>query len=297
VPEIYPRLGVATWADEPEPHPDDRRMLDALPSSVEVTSCAWDDPEAPWASCDAVLIRTCVDYHLRVGEFVAWAEGLEEAGTPLWNAAAVVTWNSRKTYLRELGEAGLPIVPTIWLEGDDDAEHSRLVDTTPWEEVVVKPIVGASSYLIWHGGANDLRSDNAPLERIAAQGGGMLQPFVREIRERGEWSLIYFEGRFSHAVLKRARAGEYRVQAEFGGSVDSLEPPAELRALGEAALDLAPVAPLYARVDAIDTAEGFLLSELELIEPELFLGSAPEAPGRFAAAVVSRLEGRTIVAP
>ena len=285
------RLGVATWSGDPEPETDDRLMLEALPSSVEVIAGAWDDPKARWDSCDAVLIRSCVDYHTRAEEFLDWAERVEAAGTPLWNAAPVVAWNARKTYLRELADAGLPIVPTVWLESEDLTEHSRLLEESPWEEIVLKPIVGASSYLIWRGTARAARSQDELFARLSAQGGAMLQPFLCEVEERGEWSLIYFEGLFSHAVLKRARPGEYRVQSEFGGTIHSLEPPAEWRSIGEAALDQAPAEALYARIDGVETKGGFRLSEVELIEPELFLGSAPGAPERFAAAVAKRLDG------
>jgi glutathione synthase/RimK-type ligase-like ATP-grasp enzyme len=291
VPEVSYRLGVATWSGGPGPESDDRLMLEVLPGSIDVVAAAWDDPEAPWISCDAVVIRSTVDYHFRVADFVAWAERLEAAGTRLWNPASVVAWNARKTYLRDLAEAGLSIVPTVWLEGGDVSEHVSLIEDSAWGEVVLKPIVGASSYLTWRGRARAAASRVDLLDQLVAQGGGMLQPFLHEVQERGEWSLLYFEGVFSHAVLKRARPGEYRVQSEFGGTVDSLEAPDALRTLGEAALDLAPAEPLYARIDGIETDEGFKLNEVELIEPELFLGSSPGAPERFAAAIVSWLGG------
>jgi glutathione synthase/RimK-type ligase-like ATP-grasp enzyme len=284
-----PRLGIATWSGEPEPVADDWLLVEALAArDVEVLVAPWDSASTPWGACDAVLIRSCWDYHRRVEEFVQWTLEVEAVGAALWNPAAVVSWNARKTYLRELAEGGLPIVPTLWLEADADAAV-RAIETSSWPEVVLKPIVGASSFLTWRGEAEAVVGEGELLEQLLEQGGAMLQPFVPEVQSGGEWSLMYFEGRLSHAVLKRASAGEFRVQEEFGGEALPRTPPLEVQRVCEAALEGAPALPLYARVDGIEAAGGFLLGEVELIEPMLFLGTAAGASDRLADAVVTRL--------
>ncbi len=263
-------------------------MLDLL-AGVEVVATPWDDPTASWASCNAVLVRSPWDYHERVDEFVTWAARVEAEGTPVLNPASQIAWNSRKTYLKELEAAGVATVPTLWLEGDDPADWLDRIDRAGWEDVVLKPIVGASSFLTWRAGRAQAMADADRLARLAAHGGALVQPFVTEVITEGEWSLMYFEGRFSHAVRKRARVGEFRVQSEFGGSETAETPPADVEAAARAVLGTLAEQPLYARVDGIETGAGFVLTELELIEPVLFLGSVDHAPARFASAVAARL--------
>ena len=178
------RLGVVTCRRLPEPQADDALMLDAL-DDVEVVAAPWDVESAPWQSCAAVLIRSPWDYHERVDEFVAWAARLEAAGTTLWNPASLVGWNARKTYLRELEAAGIATVPTLWLEGGEPGEWAREIERTGWSDLVLKPIVGASSFLTWRMAAADLARRQDRLERLAAHGGALVQPFVREIVTEG----------------------------------------------------------------------------------------------------------------
>ncbi len=282
------RLGVATCRERPEPQADDALMLRQL-DGIEVVAVPWDAPMARWAGCDAVLLRSVWDYHRRVEEFLARLESLEAAGARVWNGAAAVAWNARKTYLRDLEAAGVPTVPTLWLQPEAVGGWPATIERSGWDDVVLKPIVGASSFLTWRSSAQEAGARADRLARLAAHGGALLQPFVREVESAGEWSLVYFERRFSHAVRKRGRPGEFRVQTEFGGTEEAAEPPAEVRALAESALAVAPGDPLYARVDGIETAAGFVVSELELIEPVLFLACSERAAADFARAVAARL--------
>ena len=284
------RLGIATCREAPEPQRDDALMLRAL-NGVEILAAPWDAPDVSWGGCRAVLLRSVWDYHLRVEEFLAWAGGLEASGTAVWNPAPLVAWNARKSYLRELAAAGVPTVPTLWLAPGELAGWPAAIERSGWDDVVLKPLVGASSYLTWRSPAPEAARSADRLARLAAHGGGLAQPFLTEIEARGEWSLIYFDGRFSHAVLKRAKVGEFRVQVEFGGSETPAEPPRTARRVARRALEAAPGRSLYARVDLIERASGFVVSELELIEPVLFLAADEEAAGRFAAAIAGRLEG------
>lgn len=281
------RLGIATCRDRPEAQEEDACMAREL-SDCEVTIAPWDEPGAPWSSCDAVLLRSVWDYHLRVEEFLAWVDRLAATGTTVWNAPSLVGWNAHKTYLADLEAAGVPIVPTLWLRPREVGGWPSAIERSGWPEVVLKPIVGASSFLTWRSSASEAAERTDRLARLAAQGGALLQPFVREVETGGEWSLIYFEGEFSHAVRKRARPGEFRVQYEFGGSDEPADPPVALREVARQALEVAPGEPLYARVDGIDTAGGFLVGELELIEPALFLTAAEGAAARFADAISGR---------
>ncbi len=286
------RLGIATFQEKPSPTADDALMVAAL-SGVDVVAAPWDEDGGLWRTCDAVLVRSPWDYHMRVREFVSWAHGLEEAGVPVWNPATLMGWNVSKTYLRELADAGVQTVPTVWLEPGAVDNWPHLIRESGWQELVLKPTVGASSFLTFRTTQEEVAARPDRLARLAEQGGALAQPFVQEVLTEGEWSLIYFEGRYSHAVRKRARQGEFRVQVEFGGEEIPETPPVEVAAAGRKALETLPVEPLYARVDGIETEAGFVLTELELIEPVLFLASDPAAAERFAEAIVGRLRGLT----
>lgn len=281
------RIGLATFQGKPEIQPDDRLLLEAL-DGCEVRIAPWDASDVRWQDCDAVLIRSCWDYHHREQEFVSWARGLETSGTLVLNTASTLAWNARKTYLRDVEEAGLATVPTIWLVGDDLEGYRRAIRDSGWKDVVLKPIVGASSFLTWLSSAEEAADRPDRLEQLTAQGGGMLQPFIPEIQTAGEWSVMFFGGEFSHAVRKRAGSGEFRVQEEFGGTVERAIPPDDVLAACLRSLEVAPDEPLYARIDGVETASGFLLTEVELIEPVLFLGHSEDGPVRFVRALIDR---------
>lgn len=283
------RLGIATCRERPAIEEDDALVLREL-DGVEIGVGPWDDSSLSWSTFDAVLLRSVWDYHRRVEEFLSWVAMLEAAGTTVWNPAPLVAWNARKTYLSELDAAGVPTVPTVWLTPEEIAGWPDTIKRSGWEEVVLKPVVGASAFLTWRCSAHSVAARADCLARLAAHGGALAQPFVHEVESAGEWSLIYFERRFSHAVRKRAKPGEFRVQVEFGGSEVPEDPPAEVRAVARAALEVTPGDPLYARVDGIETTGGFVISELELIEPVLFISTSEGAAGNFARAIARRLD-------
>jgi glutathione synthase/RimK-type ligase-like ATP-grasp enzyme len=249
---------------------------------MEVSARPWDDPGVAWGDFDRIVLRSTWNYHLASGAFDAWLQRLADEGRPVLNPVAAVRWNARKDYLLELAAAGLPVVPTrILAPGEPPAPVRWMADfETP--EVVVKPAVGASAH-----GVSRLRLD-APdsterLRAAAAEGTILVQPFRREVRDRGEWSAVFLDGEYSHAVLKRPAEGDFRVQEELGGHALSREAPEPIRELGRAALARAPRRTLYARVDAVEGPDGPRLMELELIEPSLYFGTDPRAPHRFAA--------------
>jgi hypothetical protein len=197
----------------------------------------------------------------------------------------LVRLNADKAYLADLAAAGIPVVPTLRLERGAAVDLGDLLDERGWGEAVVKPAVSASAFRTWripHGEAAAAQEDFADLLAGSAV---LVQPFLPEIQTRGEWSFLFFAGEFSHAVLKRPRDGEFRVQEEHGGATTAQRPNSELLAQARAVVDHIPGPWLYARVDGVELEGGLALMELELIEPSLFLRHDPEAPARFAAAV------------
>jgi glutathione synthase/RimK-type ligase-like ATP-grasp enzyme len=249
---------------------------------MTVEACAW-NAGGDLAGFDLILPLVAWGYHQRVAEWQAWLDEAESAGLPLANPAPLLRWNSDKAYLAELCTAGVPTVPSMMIESLDQRSLEK-ARAQFGEEIVIKPLVSASAYGTHRVGRDD------PLPE-AVRGWRMLaQPWLRSITDSGEWSLIYFDGRFSHAVAKVPRAGEFRVQPEHGGNISGCDPPPGAREIADAALAQAPTPSTYARVDLVRGNEGALqVIELELIEPALWLEHAPD-PSAFAAAVRSAAE-------
>jgi glutathione synthase/RimK-type ligase-like ATP-grasp enzyme len=301
-----PRIAVATHPGKPEITEDDRPAFDLVEAhGIAVEAIPWSREGADWGGFDAVLIRSTWDYHRHPAAFREWAEEVEESGARLWNPADVVAWNSEKTYLRDLEKAGIPIVPTRWVAATASAPSlASLLREKSWPEVVVKPTVSASAYRTMRMKTGQAAEHQQDFAALLADSGAMIQPLMEEIVTEGEWSLLYFrqEGRlhFSHAVLKTPKAGDFRVQSELGGQSLEKDPPYALREqVDELVAKASRVAPdelLYARVDGVVSrgehapAGTFLLMELELIEPFIFLEAAAGAAENFAAAIVAAVE-------
>lgn len=286
------RLAFVTYAALPDLSADDRLAVAALVSrGVDVTAAVWDDPAVRWADFDGVVVRSCWDYHLREAELRAWLDALDAAGVRTWNPTPLLRWNMDKSYLREVGARGVPVVPTRWIGAGDTDALARVLADAGWARAVVKPVVSASAHETWVTTTAQAPADETRFRALARRG-AMVQGFLDAVVEDGEWSIVFLGGRFSHAVLKRPRAGDFRVQAEKGGSATAMVPPPAILDQAARALAAAPAergAPLYARVDGCVVDGRFVLMELELLEPSLFLGSDPAAPDHFADAIVAAL--------
>jgi O-ureido-D-serine cyclo-ligase len=260
----------------------------------------WDDPQIDWARFDLVVPRSAWDYAERLPEFLAWAERVARL-TTLVNPLPVLRWNTDKHYLGELARAGAPVVGTWYAEPGQDAARTldEFLAANACRELVVKPAVGA--------GARDARR-HARADRdeilahiaalLAARRSVMLQPYLESVDTSGETALMYIDGRFSHAIRKGALlpAGAPSTAGLFAPEeIVARAPGADELAAAERILAAAPFARLlYARVDLLRDAAGApRLLELELTEPSFFLAHAAGSAGRFAAALLASLVGRT----
>lgn len=225
------------------------------------------------------------NYHF---DIPAWREQLAllaRLPVKLPNSAALLAWNTDKIYLRDLAGRGAPTVPTLFRERITSREVEAARAEFGVDIVVVKPTISAGAKETLKLGPDDLMIG-------APKGAAMLQPFLPAVGEEGEMSLFYFGGGFSHAVIKVARTGDFRVQPHLGGHVVALEPSEEAFAAAESVLAAAPERPAYARVDLIRRLDGRLaLMELEMIEPDLFLDYAPDGGRAFARAMAAAIGG------
>lgn len=285
-----PRIAIASCDDYADLKADDDLLLEALRArGAEATSVVWDDDGAEWDRFDACLVRSTWDYNRKYDEFLAWVRRVE-AETALHNPAELISWNSRKTYLRELGERGVSTIPTAWIGRGSEVDLEEVLAARGWEEAVVKPVVDLGAKNLHRVRASDGEGQTA-LETVLRRHDAMVQPFLPSLEEQGELSLIYIDGDLSHAVRKRPTEGDFRVQSIWGGTVSREEPNGEAVDLAECVLALIDPAPLYARIDLVKGLEGDLcLIELELIEPNLYLSTHRGAADRLATAALARLQ-------
>jgi hypothetical protein len=288
------RIALATCRNLPAGD-EDGPLLEAALEAASIRSqwAVWDDPEVDWNAFDLTVIRSTWDYTAHRAEFVRWS-----AATPrLRNRADLISWNSDKTYLRDLAAAGLPTVPTEWIEPGEPVSW-------PSTEFVLKPTVGAGSR---GAGRFDPSGDGASesIEAARAHLGAlhdagrtvMLQPYLTEVDSSGEAALIYLGGRFSHAITKAAMLAPAEVNALEPGYSRSLFVPERITPRRASSVEIALAdrvlgyvgdhfeSPLYARVDLLPTPAGPVLIELELVEPSLFLGHDRAGAHRLAAAI------------
>ena len=284
------RIAIATCPRYPALPPDERLLVRALAErGVEAVPATWHDPAVRWEAFAAVIIRSTWDYHERHAEFLGWIGRLESLGVPTWNPPPLLRWNSEKTYLADLSAAGIPVTPTRFATGDASLE--AMLGAERWSEAVVKPAISATAHETFRVRQGDAAVFGATWRRLLARGTVLVQPLVREIVEHGEWSLCFPGGAFTHAVLKRAKPGDFRVQEEWGGSTERRDPPAGAVEAAARALRCAPGEWLYARVDGCMVDGQFQVTELEMLEPTLYLDKEPGAPGRFADAIAAKVTG------
>ncbi len=283
LPERPARLALATCAARAWIDPDDAHLAATLAQlGVPPTVCVWNDAQADWSTFDLVLIRTIWDYHRHPAAFGQWLDRLDRLGVAMVNDSHLLRWNSDKRYLFELSRLGVATIPTRLARGD---ELARVLASMPARSVVVKPTISGGAWQTLRGEVGDA-AFAAAVAQLPTAMEYLVQPYLPEIASAGEWSLLYFGGEYSHAVIKRPAAGDYRVQDEHGGHNEPATPDTAIRAAAERALAALAAAghevPAYARVDGVVSGGRFLLMELELIEPSLFLAAQPRAAERFA---------------
>lgn len=265
---------------------------DALAAALAEAGCEarivhWDDPDVDWGGADAVLVRSVWNYLDRREELIAWAQRVAEV-THLLPAADVVRWNTHKSYLLELEDRGVPIVPTAWLGRGDEVDLAALAASRGWSAVVAKPAVGAGSVGLLVARDPGVHQDE--FAALCARHDVLVQPLLEEVASRGELSVVVIDGACSHAVRKLPVAGDVRVQVEFGGRYEPVEVRPETARLAEWVVEGMGTDALLARVDLLADADGtWQVLEVELVDPALFLGWVPDAADRVAAAVMARL--------
>lgn len=249
-----------------------------------VDKLSWTRSDVDWDEYDMVYVCTPWDYHERLDEFLPVIDRIAAADTVLANPAETIRWNADKRYLRDLEAAGHAIVPSRWQEDYSAVATEAAFEAFASERIVIKPCVAACAMDTFV-----LRRGEPPpvdLESLYRGRPHFLQPFIDSVQSVGEYSLFFFDGDYSHAILKTPRAGDFRVQEEFGSDIRRIDAAEDMIAQAASVVASLEPAVAYARVDYVEDAAGaWRIMELELIEPSLYFRCDPESADRFAAAM------------
>lgn len=267
----------------------DDQLLQAALEKLGLSSqrVDWSNPDEDWSRFKCVVFRTTWDYFDRFGEFNAWLDRVQ-ALTRLCNAPSIIRWNMDKHYLADLDARGVSVVRSRFIERGTTLRLQDLIEETGWDAAVIKPCVSGGARHTYRVDRTNASKLDATIQRLLAAEAFLLQPFEPAIMEQGEDSLMMINGRFSHAVRKVAKPGDFRVQDDHGGTVHAYQPTEQQITLAEHAMAACGHVPVYGRVDMVQVAEGHhAVMELELIEPELWLRLYPPAATLFAEAIAA----------
>lgn len=255
-----------------------------------VTRTYWDNSDYDWTQTKAILFRTVWDYFERIDEFQIWLEKVR-AQTLLINPFSLVQWNIDKHYLRDLSEKGIVIVPTHYVDKGSYQTLAEVCDINSWKHVVIKPAISGAAFHTYKIMASELAANEELFRKLVMERDMLVQEYLSTISINGEASLMVFNGEFTHAILKRAKIGDFRVQDDFGGTIHPYEPTPEEIAFAESVFNACDILPAYGRADIVWDEEGnHLLSELEIIEPELWVRNNPSSAKIFAKGVKRMME-------
>ena len=252
---------------------------------LKVDITYWDNPSYEWQQTKSVLFRTVWDYFERFDEFWEWLEQVKTK-TRLINSYELIKWNIDKHYLRDLKNNDIQVVPTYFADRENNISLQEIANLNDWKHIVIKPAISASAFNTYKITNDEIEQKEQLFHELLQTHDMLVQPFFPTISELGEASLMVFGGKFTHAILKKAKAGDFRVQDDFGGTVHDYNPTQEEIKFAEKVFQSCTSLPIYGRVDIVwDSNKHIYLSELEIIEPELWIRNRPESANKIAEAV------------
>jgi len=260
-----------------------KSAFEAQGLKVDITY--WDNPTYEWQETKSVLFRTIWDYFERFDEFWEWLEQVKTK-TRLINSYELIKWNIDKHYLKDLSSWGIETVPTYFADKGCNMKLHEIAKRNQWKDLVIKPAISASAFKTYKILANEIQANEKLFNSLVQERNMLVQPYFETITQLGEASLMVLDGKFTHAILKKAQPGDFRVQDDFGGTVHNYIPTKAEINFAEEVFKTCKTKPVYGRVDIVwDNDKNFYLSELEIIEPELWIRNYPKCAERIAEAV------------
>lgn len=265
---------------------EDQLVFDAIKKEgLHVERKSWSDPNFNWETTKYIIFRTTWDYFDRYEEFSEWLKDVSTK-TKLLNSANIINWNINKHYLIDLKEKGVHICESYFIEKETTTTLAELHKQLGWEKTVLKPCISGSARHTYKLELATLEKHEVVFQELISNEAMMLQPFQENIITQGEYSFILINGKYTHAVLKVAKPGDFRVQDDFGGTVHNHKATKEEISFAENAVKACIEKPMYARVDVImDNNNKLAISEIELIEPELWFRKHHDAAVLLARAI------------
>jgi len=272
-------------------HTYDKLLIDPMKTLGWVAEeVSWRNEKINWADYDAVIVRSTWDYQNDPEKFIKVLEKINSV-SHLENDLDLMKWNMNKNYLFQLKLKGVTIVDTIWEKSLNSILANDYFSRLDTDEIIIKPNISANADNTFRLSKEKLKEQSSTLEKIFTQREFMVQPFLKNIIEEGEYSLFFFDGKFSHSVLKKPKENDFRVQEEHGGNIQPIKASSDMILIAENTIKKLSTIPLYGRVDLVRTKQNeFALMELELIEPSLYLNKDVGAPLRFSKAFVDKFK-------
>lgn len=249
----------------------------------------WADPDFDWSSTKCAIFRTTWDYFDRFDEFQTWLSKIETQ-TQLINPVSTIRWNMDKHYLQDLENNGIRIVETLYIKRGENRSLANIYIDSGWDDAILKPTVAGAARHTYKLNPNNIADHEAIFAELIAKEDMMLQPFQYNIATKGEVSFMVMGGKFTHAILKKAKSGDFRVQDDFGGTVHNYEASSEEISFVESVVRACNPLPAYARVDVMwNNDDQLAVSEVELVEPELWFRECHKAADVLAEEVLERI--------
>lgn len=251
---------------------------------LDATTAIWNDRSIDWTKYDVIVLKSTWDYHDNIREFYGWLDQLKQQHLKVLNPVDIVKWNSNKRYLKEISDKGFPVIPSLFLKDGSYVDDSLFAHFKA-DDLVVKPCVSAGANNTIKLNRKNIADKSESLKNLIREEDYLVQPFVKEINE-GEWSYLFFNGHFSHCILKTPKPGDFRVQHHHGGTISFPQPETKHIEQAEKFIRAFADETLYARVDGVIINDDFNLMELELIEPYLFLNNDETLMERYYRALI-----------
>ena len=285
-------IALLTSQDFPVLTVSDRKLIPELLTLGNMAEAVvWDEPDVNWINYDALIFRSTWDYFTKQDVFFVWIEDLKRKNIITFNPLVVIKKNAHKFYLQEMESSGIKIIPSVFIPRSENIDIDTLIPYE-WKKVVIKPAVSAGSYLteLFDRSESDFVSDR--YTKIIKDHDMIIQKFIPEIQTPGEISMVFFDKKFSHSVIKTPKAGDFRIQSQFGGQYVSYTPSDLLVKIGTQIVESVKEDLLYARVDGVLIHDEFHLMELELIEPDLYMDYLPDGQNTFSKVIKEYLDNR-----
>lgn len=282
-----PKIAVVTCRSQRTLSISDNLLADTLRNyNYNIEIVIWDQRNIDWNNYQLILIRSVWDYIQKFNQFNRWLNHLRNIKANVWNPIEVIKWNANKTYLFDLEKNCIPIIPTVHITSHMKTDIENVITRNKWQRYVVKPIFG--------NGGDQIKIFNSEeckifIENNIDSSDFLIQEYLEDISENGEISFIYFNKKFAHAIQKVPKSGDFRTNAAFGSKEMPYEPDVHDIEIADQVINSVQSDTLYARVDCINSRNKLFISELELIEPNLYLNFHPDSAKLFAAACATRI--------